>query len=529
MRIKNSKVTPRIVCSIVATMVMASVWGQSTITQPKLVLGVMIEGLSADQLNMLRAHMGDGGFNRLLTQGVTIDNIDYGAPLDPAAASALLYTGATPAVNGVDRATVYDASRQRNTSIYYDPLYRGLFVDQSLSPASLLASTLGDEVRINSDGIGLVYSIALTPEMAMAMAGHAGNSATWINDVTGSWASSTYYKELPTPAQRVNHYSPLSTRLDTMAWEPLLPLNNYSDIPEHRRAYPFRVTFPKKDANRYKAFNTSPLANAEVTSLALEYLRNLHLGEDNDVDMLSLSYSLAPYPYGKDGDTRAMRNDAYVRLDRDLEALFNAIDQGPGLDHTLVFVAGTPARTRTRRDDQRWQIPYGEFSVRRAQTLLNAFLMAKYGNGNWIDAFDNKQIHLNRRLIEQRGIELDEMRGEAADFIAKMSGVTSAASIDRIISGKDNNYDRNNIALQHSADIYYALAPGWEITEADGSSQNLVERLVSTTAPCYILAPGVNPQRISSIVDARAITPTITGQLRIRAPNASATPAIAIE
>ncbi len=529
MRINNSKVTPRMVCTLVASMVMATVWGKQLVTQPKLVLGVMIEGLSADQLDLLRSHMSEGGFNRLLTQGVTIDNLDYGAPLDPAAAAALLYTGASPAINGVDRATVYDASRQRSASVYYDPQHRGLFVDQPLSPASLLVSTVGDEVRISSDGIGTVYSIALTPEIAVAMAGHAGNSAAWINDVTGSWASSTYYKELPTPAQRANHYTPLSTRLDTMAWEPLLPLSTYTDLPEHRRQYPFRVTFPRKETSRFKAFSASPLANAEVTTLALDYLRNLHIGDDDQPDMLSLSYSLAPYPYGKDGDTRAMRNDACIRLDRDLQKLFKAIDAGPGLDHTVVFVAGTPARTRTRRDDERWQIPYGEFSARRAQTLLNAFLMAKYGNGDWISSFDNKQIHLNRRLIEQRGIELDEMRGDAADFVAKMSGVTSATSIDRIISGRDNNYDRNNIALQHSADIYFSLAPGWEFTDADGSSQKLVERLVSTTAPCYILAPGVEPQRIRTTVDARALAPTVVGQLRIRSPNGAATPAIVIE
>lgn len=529
MRINNSKVTPRIVCSLVASMVMATVWGHPLASQPKLLLGVMIEGLSADQLDLLRSHMGEGGFNRLLSSGIAIDNLDYGASLDQAAAAAMLYSGASPSINGVDRGTVYDASRQRNASVYSDPQWRGLFVDQPLSPASLLVSTIGDEVRIHSDGIGSVYSIALNPEVAIAMAGHAANSAAWINDVTGSWASSTYYKELPTPAQRANHYTPIAAKLDTMVWEPIIPLGSYDDLPDHRRVYPFRVTFPKKDANRYKAFSASPLANAEVTSLAIDYLRNLHLGEDSEVDMLSLSYSLAPYPYGKDGDTRAMRNDAYVRLDRDLQALFNAIEHGPGMENTVVFVTGTPARSRTRRDDERWRIPHGEFSVRRAQTLLNAFLMAKYGNGEWISAFDNKQIHLNRRLIEQRGVEIDEMRTEAANFVAKMAGVTSATSIDRILSGNDNNYNRDYVALQHSADIYFSIAPGWEVTDAEGNSHNLVERLVSTAAPCYILIPGAAPKRISTPVDAKALAPTVLGQLRIRSPNGASTPAIVTE
>ena len=37
----------------------------------------------------------------------------------------------------------------------------------------------------------------------------------------------------------------------------------------------------------------------------------------------------------------------------------------------VVVRASTPRRPRGRRDDDRWAIPYGEFSTRKAASLLN--------------------------------------------------------------------------------------------------------------------------------------------------------------
>lgn len=519
-------------CGLVATMVMATVWGQSLPARPRLVVGVVIEGLSADQLRLLRGQMCASGFNLLLDKGLVIDNLDFGTTLDGAAATAMLYSGASPAVNGVDHGVVYDNGRRRTRSVYYDQGVRGVYTDRPVSATALQVSTLGDEVRIHSDGVGNVYTIALSPEMAVAMSGHAGTGAVWLNDATGSWASSTYYGDMPTPAQRYNHYKSISSRIDTMSWKPLLPLESYTDLPEHRRKYPFRITFAAKDRDRYKAFAASALANAEVTTLATDFLSNFHLGEDNELDMLNLSYSLAPYPYGKDGDTRALRNDAYLRLDRNLSQLFEAVDKGPGMSNTLIFVTGTPPSSRSRRDDERWRVPYGEFSVRRAQTLLNSYLMAKYGSGEWVNSLANGQIHLNHKLAEHHGIELREMRAEVAAFVSRMSGVTSATSIDNVLQSEQPtcNINRENIALQHSADVYFVVAPGWAMVDGENSTNKImVERVVAATAPCFILAPDVAPQRITSAVDARALAPTVAGQLRIRSPNAASVPAIALK
>ena len=69
--------------------------------RPTLVVGIIVEGLNADYVDLLRSRMGSDGFNRLITQGATLRNVGYGPGIDATAATAMLMTGASPAVNGI--------------------------------------------------------------------------------------------------------------------------------------------------------------------------------------------------------------------------------------------------------------------------------------------------------------------------------------------------------------------------------------------------------------------------------------------
>ena len=150
--------------------------------------------------------------------------------------------------------------------------------------------------------------------------------------------------------------------------------------------------------------------------------------------MLNLGYTLLPFGYAREADTRAELMDSYLRLDRDLANLFDAIDRkGPGMDNTLVFVAGTPLTQRTRRDDEKWGIPFGEFSSKKAVSLLNMYLMALYGNGEWVNGYYNGHLYLNHKLIKERDIDAKAIRRESAGFLTRMSGVSNAWTIDDVI------------------------------------------------------------------------------------------------
>jgi hypothetical protein len=217
--------------------------------------------------------------------------------------------------------------------------------------------------------------------------------------------------------------------------------------------------------------------------------------------------------------------DSYLRLDRDLARIFDAIDAaGPGMDNTLVFVAGTPITRRQRRDDERWAIPYGEFSSRKAISLLNMYLMAIYGNGEWVSGYHDSQLFLNHKLIKDRSKDLNAMRTEAARFLEKMSGVSHAWTLDEVLSRQASEKPeefRRNIVAASAGDIFVNIAPGWQEIDDDSDTEapETVSRAVASTAPVYILAPQIAPRKIEVPVDARVIAPTVCRLLRIRSPN----------
>lgn len=500
--------------------------------RPALVVGIVVDGLSMDYIDLLRSQFVDGGFKRLLEQGVTITDLDYGTPLDNAAASAMLFTGAAPSVNGIPGANVYDATARRINSIFLDPATIGNFTTETLSPKALSTSTIADELRIDAGGLGYVYAIAPEPATALILGGHAGNSAFWINDATGKWATTTFYKDVPSPAQTLNHREPTEYRLDTIQWVPSVSAERLPDLPSYKKLYPFRHTFARTSASRYKEYKNSPIVNTDITRLGIDYINILSLGKRESTDMLNLGYTLQPFIYGRDADNRAEMMDAYLRLDRDLSRLFAAIDaKGPGMNNTLVFIAGTPITSRTRRDDEKWNLSGGEFSSRKAMSLLNMYLMALYGNGDWVTGYNNSQLFLNHNLIKERDKNLHEIRSEAARFLTRMSGVSDAWSIDDILERRaSDNPDalRRNVLVDTAGDVFLSIIPGWqEITDdTTADSPQTTVRATSPMAPAFILAPGLEATKINTPVDARVLAPTVAGILRIRSPNAASLPAL---
>ncbi len=250
--------------------------------------------------------------------------------------------------------------------------------------------------------------------------------------------------------------------------------------------------------------------------------------------MLNLNYRLVVPDYTRNSDTRLELMDSYLRLDRNLEQLFSLVDRA-GAGNSVIFLVATPPSSTVRRDEEKWNIPYGEFSTRKAGSLLNMYLMAIYGTGDWVSGYHNGHFYLNNKLIKDKNLDPKAVRSEAASFIARMSGIKEAYTIDQILAGDagDNAAAlKRNTHLPTAGDVMITVTPGWEIINdlASGSTsyaKNQVERIVAPTAPAFILAPGyVTPTRIDTPVDVRTIAPTVARILRIRSPNAASLSAL---
>src|ERR1700735_4955146 len=77
------------------------------------------------------------------------------------------------------------------------------------SPHNLLADTLGDELKLATQGNARVFGISLKVRAAVLPAGFAGDAAYWIDPSSGAWVTSTYYREdLPQWVQDFNSTRP---------------------------------------------------------------------------------------------------------------------------------------------------------------------------------------------------------------------------------------------------------------------------------------------------------------------------------
>lgn len=498
---------------------------QSADQAPRLVVGITVDQLRTDYLMALQHLFGEKGFKRLMKEGVVCENLVYDYPnVDKASATATLYTGTMPFFHGIPSERFFNTTFQRKEFILNDPSKIGNYTQETFSPERLKTSTISDEVKIVSGGLGRVYAVAPDAQQAIISAGHAGNCAFWINDRNGKWATTTYYRDVPAYIEQFNYGRSLSARIDTLAWTPVYTPDLYTAIPYLTNDFSFKRTFSHDNRDRFAQFKTTALVNREITDVAVEFLDKGLLGRRGVLDMLNVGYTAGVYLNKTVQEYGLELQDTYVRLDRDLARLLDEIDKKVGLDHTVIFVASTGYFKGEAKESPIYNIPSGEFYPRRAVSLLNVYLMALYGQGDWVIGYQNRQIFLNRKLIKERDLDADEMRDKAASFLIQMAGVQDVYTMQRLLLsyGTDRLAAmRNGYCPKLSGDLVLDLCPGWEVVYEDNADTREYVRINAIPAPCFILAPDVKPVHIATPVRATAIAPTVSRLLRIRSPNGS--------
>ena len=215
--------------------------------------------------------------------------------------------------------------------------------------------------------------------------------------------------------------------------------------------------------------------------------------------------------------------DTYVRLDNSIAELLELIDRKVGLNNTLFFITSTGYADADPVDPPQYKIPGGEFHIERCSALLNLYLAAIYGEGQWVEAHFEQQIYLNHKLIEQKQLNISEILNRAAEFLVQFSGVKDVYSSQRLQLGawtptidKIKNY-YNPIC---SGDLWIEVLPGWTVFR-EHSLDTQVQRYSYASAPLIFIGNGMKPEIIHAPIKIGNIAPTVAHYMRIRAPNAA--------
>ena len=319
---------------VLVSVVSAFALGQQTSKKPTLVVGIQVSGLREDYLNMFMDELGAQGFKRLMSEGTTFVGLRYPYHYAGEAADvASLSTGATPYYHGICTNAFYNAKSYKMQSFLLDKTVQGVSGTENYSAAQLICTTVADELNEYTFGRAKIYSIAYNAENAIYSIGHSG-TPLWIDKKTGSWTSSTYYtRELPEWA--LKHGADNYMEKD---WEPLLPTGYYTAAAYGAKGFKYKVKEACNGGKIYENFATTPFANSMITDLALKTIDSEKLGKDVYPDLLYINYELQNFYLNDNKPLTVELEDSYLRLDKDLASLLDALDKRFKKENIVVYL-----------------------------------------------------------------------------------------------------------------------------------------------------------------------------------------------
>lgn len=484
---------------------------------PRLVVCISVDQLRTDYLRELEPMMDEGGLRRMLRTGRIYDQVDFPLnPINAASATASIFTGTYPQIHGIEASEVYQRSLGRSQGLFVDDNYLGNYTRDNLSPRALLVGTLGDRLKEASGGTALVYSVAPTPEQAISSAGIWADGAYWLDGRIASWATSNYYPQMLQALERYNRSDagPNKRLVSGITWKPLRtyarPSISYSDW--GRR---FQHRYQAKDAALYRE---SGIVNEEVTNLALQLIEGAGYAERKSPGLLSLSYTARPQ-----GGEELMAEDVdtYLRLDAELKRLLEALDKRLGLQNCLITLSGTGYTHYTTYRDSKSERLKRSVRVGRLTALINMYLTAKHGPGDWISHNANGRLYLNHKLVESKKLSLATLQRDVADFLSAAEGIGRTVPAHELATSSDDYVRRlaRSTSVRYQADVYWTVLPGWQIEDL-ASNPELSPVSTAIPTPFIVMGQGIQPS-VAPLprIEVRDIVRIICSHLRIRPPN----------
>ena len=449
---------------------------------PKLVVGITIESMRPDYLDRYWDTFTNGGFKRLLSYGAVFHNVRADIHnMKPATLIPTVYTGTYPAQHGIVADQWYKQLTEQTVDAVKDNFYLTLGSDSNEGNASanqLKVLTVGDEMKLQSNGKSKVFSVALNANAAVLSAGHAADGAFWYDKTNGNIITSSYYMEtFPDWIMEYNHKKLAATYLER-SWDLLLPKASYKagfedDYVLEDGFWKKWNTFPynlKKigESQEYplELLKAVPAGNKLITDFAVQLIHQEQLGLDDYPDLINLTYSIMDYANKWYNPASVEIQETMVRMNMEIANLLNYLDKTLGKDNYLVFLtSGSTSSYPVKIQKEEYNFNAGEFAPQSAMALLRSYLNALYGVGDWIETYNEEQVYLNHNLIEKKEKPLNEMRQNAASFLNQFTGIKAAVPANLIEGGNLDNPRfeilENSYCVQRSGDIMVILEEGW--------------------------------------------------------------------
>jgi len=529
------------------------------------VLLIVVDQFRYDYLERYYDLFVPGGLKRLLTQGASWVDANYDhMPTYTAPGHATLMTGAYPALTGIVANEWPDRETGKKVSSVSDDttkLLAGGPREQGTSPRRLMASTLGDEMRLATNDRARVIGISLKDRSAILPSGRHANAAYWFSAQSGNIVSSSYYfEQLPKWVEDFNSSRPVNQYFNKV-WDRLLPETEYlkrvgADSPEWEdigkvagdtNAFPHKITGGAAEPNRdfYAALEYSPFLNDVLLSFTKLAIVNEHMGEDDVTDLLSVSFSGNDYVGHRYGPYSQEAMDVTLRVDRQIAGLLDYVDSRVGLRNVVVVFSADHGMAPIPEHATALGLSGGRVSSTVALQKIRGAISARYNTGNknpdptadYIMKYDdfgtmkdgliNANLYFNTLALNRDGVSLDEIERVAANALMTVPGIARVFTREQLMRGAASFTDPierralHGFYPQRSGDVVAVTDPfkyfvEYTVTATHGSPYNY-----DSHVPLIIMGSSFKHGRYYQAAAPTDIAPTLAAVLGVQPPSNS--------
>ncbi|MCF7561193.1 alkaline phosphatase family protein [Sabulilitoribacter multivorans] len=519
---------------------------KTSVDKPRLVVGIVVDQMRYDYLTRFYNKYGDGGFKRMVNEGFNCKNNHYNyIPTKTGPGHASIFTGTTPKYHGIIGNDWFDKDLKRNVYCANDSNLESIGTKNEagkMSPHRMLASTFADENRLFTQMRGKSIGISLKDRGAVFPAGHAANAAYWFdfeNNGSGNWVTSSFYmKELPKWVTDFNKSDAAEKYFKE--WKTLYDINTYtesgSDLNDYERIFKGKVTatFPydlqtlRSHNGNFQIIAESPFGNSLTTDFAIKAIDSEELGKDEITDVLTVSYSSTDKVGHDFGPNSVEIEDTYLRLDLDLERLFNALDDKVGKGQYTVFLTSDHGAPHVPNYLKSNKIPAGLFDESKMFDEMNAFVEKQFKVSGLILSRINSQIFLNHDKIHANNLVLKDVKEILSLELLKYSLIDkvyitsninqfegSGGYIETLLQNGHNQKRSGDMMFVYNPEVFKGTE--WNRTGTDHHSGFSYD----THVPLLFFGKGIKQGETLQKTEITAIAPTISALLGISFPNAA--------
>lgn len=506
------------------------------VQRPKLVVGIVIDQMRWDYLYRYQKRYTDGGFKRLLNEGFSCENtvIPY-VPSVTAIGHTCIYTGSVPSIHGIaGNNFVKNGEKVYCTD---DDTVKPVGSNSEaglMSPRNLWVTTIGDEMKIASNGRAKVVGVALKDRASILPAGHNPDGTFWFDDKSGNFITSTYYmNQLPKWVEAFNDKK-LPEHYLSEKWNTLYPKDTYTESTSDENEYEngikkgVKATLPLNLPELYKKYGyniirNTPFGNSLTFDMAKAAIDGEQLGADDETDLLAVSCSSTDYIGHQVGTHAVETEDTYLRLDKAIADFLSYLDAKVGKGNYLVFLSADHGAMNNARFLQDRRIPAGNWDDGVAAKKLNEVLAKEYPNtGDLVKTVMNYQVFFNREVIKNQHLDFAKIKQTVVDFLKEDSCVLYACDMEKTMTESIpeevkyrivNGYNR-----ERSGDIQIVLKPNFYTHGMKGTDHG-AWNLYDTHIPLVFMGWGIKHGATTKRTFMTDIAPTIGALIHVQAPN----------